>query len=452
VTDSERSAEVRAFPWYASLAETVLSRVRVVGTLAGVGALSLLNFGAQFTLGLVGATAATLGALALARGVSAPAPTTLTASRAGVRWAGAFVPVTNLTSATLADSRGMFVLTLERGWQVPLRFILASRDEGRALIDALGLGLSDRTHASLTASSLTGRSALVGAAGLVALFPLAVAAGAATSGIAAGLWLALWPAFGLITFVPGKLVVGRDAITHRWLFFTRTLRIDEVVRAEGVPATMTEPHRVRLHLREGRPLEVPVSTADRHDRHAIEAVSRLVERIEHAMTQRVREAPEVRFAEWHRELAGASVKERLLALRPAAGAYRAGAFPFTQNEFFAVLEHPNAAIEQRMSAAIALAAQPGSQERLLSASRTTALPQLERAIRAALSGDDAALGAVLSPGPRVRVSVESIPVRRSEPESGNEEASATAAEEETEAEAADEADASDDRPSLRARG
>lgn len=410
MSDSERSAEVGPFPWYVSLADTLLSRVRVVGTLAGVAALSLTSFGLQFTLGVVGATAASLGALALTRSLGAAAPTPLTASREGLRWANVFVPASELTGATIAERQRVFVLTVERGSRVPLRFVVASREEGRALIDAMGLGLSDRTHTTWTASALTGRRALVGAAGLVALFPLAVAAGIATSGFATALWLALIPLFGLITFVPGKLVVGRDAIAHRWLFFARSLRIDEVTRAEGLLATMTEPHRVRVHVRDGRSLDIPVSTADRHDRHAIEAVSRLVERIEHAMTLEV-QAPEERFSEWYRELAGASMNERLAALRPLAGPYRASAFPFTINELFSVLHHPKTPIEERVCAAVALAAQPGNNERLLAAARSTALPQLARVIHAALSGDDAALAAALTTGPRVRVSVESIPVR-----------------------------------------
>lgn len=330
-----------------------------------------------------------------------PGQTTARIDATGAHWEGGSVERSRLVSATVARVDGDWEVELKGRGPIPWAMKVGSDVEARRIIDTLGLGLDRQVHEFQLASRLIGGPAWAALCVVFTSYVFAIVASQRIPplGQLAMLATLVGGALALVLrFVPGHLVVGRDALRYRWLAYRRTYRLSDVASAHlampGAPGGgPRSAHRVILHLEQGANVTLPVSSAPREDPSGFEETSRIVEAIEAAQRQRARVAPSLSFEAWMSGHRDEPSPTWLAALRARDARYRdASEVPFTAVELGAVLDDPAADPRDRLAAAVALVARGAVEnERVLSASRATAILPLLEGLRAALAGDDAGL-------------------------------------------------------------
>lgn len=349
-----------------------------------------------------------LGVARLALGARTPKrPRKVTASLEGLHIEGR--PPTSarrLRSATIAKLPEGFQVDITRRFAPPIRLVAAHPEQARRIIDALGLGLDHRVFQTRLLSPIVGLRALAVGWGIVASAFVSLAFAQVSSGWSVTAWFCLMLTAVVLSNVPTRLRIGRDALETRWLWRRRSLRVTELARLEALPRTWAQPHRVRVHRHDGAPIDLPVSQHPKGHPAALEEVSRVIERIEAAM-HALPPGVDPRFGEWNRSRAVLTPELWLAALRQGEREYRQASMPFDSAALLDVLDDAGAALEDRAAAAVALGARSDAaiQVHLLRVTRTSALPELVKVIEAACSGDDAGLVQALRRVPRVRVAL-----------------------------------------------
>ncbi len=348
---------------------------------------------------------------ALANGVRAKAPRReIRASLDGLAIEGRrAIPAQRLLSATIAKIPEGFQVDVVRRWGLPIRMVTSSAAQARRVVDALGLGLDRRVFSTRILSPIVGMTGLVVGTSILFSAIAAIALADATGRLSIAAWFLGVACAVVLSNLPTRLRVGRDAIESRWLGWHRALRIADVERLEVLPRTWRHPHRVRVHPRRGAPIDLPISQVPRADPAGFEAASRVVERIEAAMHAPAPD-PDPRFSEWNRSRAALGPDAWLEALRPSDRAYRTAAMPFDAEALASVLDDPHGELEDRAGAAVALGARMDDalKKHLLDVSRATAQRELASVLEAVRRGDDAALRRALAKVPRVRVEVRPV--------------------------------------------
>ncbi|HEY8076113.1 MAG TPA: PH domain-containing protein [Labilithrix sp.] len=184
-----------------------------------------------------------------------------------------------------------------------------------------------------------------------------------------------------------RVVIGADGVRTEGVIAPGFVRYEDIASVTVVRNRYKTPVRVRLHLREGRPIDLPlVALGDDHARA-------IVKRIEDARARKTGAASLDALARGERDVA--SWREELARIATAEAGFRERALG--REDFERVLADASAPADQRVGAAIALrVADPeGAAARVRVAADATA----DEELRAALldQADDEALDRVTRP-------------------------------------------------------
>lgn len=403
VSEDARSIEVSLRPWWSSLAADVVRHVRPVATL-GLAALAAIMATSELWPAAVVVGASSLALLGLhVASRTAGRATTLVLDRDAVTVGGARVPRDELGAGTIERGVDHHVVRVARAFRPPLRFEVASVEAGRQLIARLGADLSRRPLVTWVGSRFRGPVVTVAALAwfVAAYVPNLV-----------GTWTFSWVTVmaGILALraAPSRLRIGADAIEQRWLTAVRRWAVGDLVSVEHLLPTLGQGHRLRLVLRDGSAVEIPLSSGAAPDARAHDLARTLIERIERAMREVPAPGPAA-FAEWNETLARGTADSWLAALHGEGDDYRAAAAErFTLGDLWRTLRDARARPVDRVAAAIVLARDAGHRADLEIVAAASVLPEVGGAIRLALARDDAGLAALLArtAPTRTRVRVE----------------------------------------------
>lgn len=280
---------------------------------------------------------------------------------------------------------GKAALELRSGARVEIA--LEGRDASRVL-DAIGLGPTERRAVFRWRGGL---DVVVGAIGGMAI-PLAllflapsVPLGALVCPILSG---APWLLAGWLggTVSQRSIEIGADALVARGRLRTVLARFADLVDARAIDGAL--PGRLELVFRDGRREKVLLDPEDVSIRAAVLA------RLETARAGAAARPEGQRLAELLANAGKSFADLRAMAARLLVSSVGFRDATVTETEVAALLDDPQATAEQRIAAAIALAARDGSgRARVRVAAESCASPKLRVALDAAAEGtlDDAML-------------------------------------------------------------
>lgn len=406
--ETDRAARVRRNPWIMALAASPLglALAAIVGAIGFGAPQPLVILPHMIILGLV------FSAFAWKKN-SRPreVPGKLVADDRGVSFAGELlVPRGEIKSGLVLPRAGgaPVVRFRRRGLHVPVDLRVADRDEGRALLRALGLDATQSVATFTLPSMAFGdpkqRWRFAAIIGVVAALLVPAAAilshlsPAAAMIFPVGLILILLTAT-VLTAIPTKLRVGADGLHATWLRYSRFIGYGDVARIDPYEDEGSGKNKLaglRLTMKSGEVVPIPVlakrsSVRDEiyilHERiaQAIETWSR-GEGVAHAALVR-RGGRET--SQWVRALRG-------------IGAFAnadARTAPVMPEKLWRIVEDPAAPADARAGAAVALgqSADEEARVRLRAAAAATAAPKLRIAIEAAAREEpDEALEAALA--------------------------------------------------------
>jgi hypothetical protein len=329
----------------------------------------------------------------------------------GVRVNGALeVPRDRIREAFVvpdSDSPPGARVRIERRMALPLEIRVRNKNQGRAILRALGLDATQRamtfTLPSRASSDLSWSMpiTIVSFALFVLVSMLDTVLGAMRP-VMMGSIVALWGA--LVALTPTKLTVGADGILLSWLGRRRFWGYDDIASVETWQDGQSESTWRRskwegllLHLRSGELVKFPVDEPSETG-GLREQVLMLEARVREALEGHRRSAPAFDTARLERS--GRNVGEWIRNLRAmgsvAAADHRTA--PLDPERLWRIVEDARATPVARVSAAVALSASIDAQgrTRLKTMADAVASPRLRIALEAAASEDEEALREALS--------------------------------------------------------
>ena len=317
-----------------------------------------------------------------------------------LRWAraaiatGLFVPATPFGPVVrLANPARMFSIDL----------IVQDEADGRALLEALDLGASQRTAHFTAHPNVSGVAAgaglmMIGIFGaFLALRVLMHGAGTFVAWLTALASIAIPYVPLALAVAPMRITVGVDGVLLRRLGGERFVPYREVERVEGydqgVVLVMRDGRSVRLRV---GPIETRVATIRDEQMAQRDA---LLARLRDAMRAADDGDTSVGSAR-ALERGGRSVREWMEHLRALAHRQEGGmrVAPVLRTHLWALLSDPNAAASDRAGAAVALARggeEGGTNERLRVVAGAVAEPRLRVVIEAVATGSEAKIETAL---------------------------------------------------------
>ena len=277
---------------------------------------------------------------------------------------------------------------LRRRWALPIELEVPSKEEGRGILRALGLDVTQSVASFRTMSrAVTRRRYTAAIAALflaVGIVPRLLGSGAASGvGIATVL-------LALVMIVPTRLSVGADGLVLRWFGRSRFLAHGEIAGVTRYDKSWGRSSQVGLavRLRSGEEVLIPV------------AQSSWVTQEAQIIEERIREALEAfRAGDAAADAAllrrgGRELAEWIAALRAIGAGANADmrTAPVARERLFRIVESPTAGAPDRAAAAVALGhdLDDDARRRLRVAAEAIAAPRLRFAVEAAASGGEEA--------------------------------------------------------------
>ncbi len=381
-------------------------------------------------LGPIAVTAAVLGPVAAAIGVNADlpllamlSPLLLAAGIGGSVYAFAQNPWTSEVLGDLeANKEGVFErgrlcvardqiragfllpdpprgprVRIQRKWRLPVEIRVRNEAEGRALLRALGLDVTQRAAEFFTPSrAMTDpRWAIVLGVGFAALSMLLGAFDVARGARGPGLQIPIVAAYlGFLFLTRTSVTVGADGILRSWLGKKEFWSYGDI---ESVKQYIDQSfwrrqkwEGIELVLRSGESVRIPISTQGWRNQTGLDLI---LQRVREAMESHRQGDPAADTALLTRQARTVSDwVQRLRAIGSGAHLDHRTA-PVGPERLFRIVEDPSAAPSARAGAAVALATSLDAEGklRLEGVAEAIAAPKLRIAIHAAASGDDAAL-------------------------------------------------------------
>lgn len=280
-----------------------------------------------------------------------------------------------------------FVRLVRKGLRPSHELVVASNEEGRALLTSLGLDASQTTATfrlpSKAISNLRWRMVVLGV--FMAMGAAAAALGARGPGAGLPVILASVAALAFI-LAPSRLDIGADGVVMSWLGTARFIPWGDVRSVESYVETEAgrkQWHGVQLELGSGELVRVPVSQGRAIATDKTEVV---LERAREAMeTFRAGNvAGEAMLLRRGTQALGAWLR-RLRDLGSETGSYRTEAA--APERLWRIVEDPRAEPDARAGAAVVLAPRldAAGRDRLRVAAAATALPQMRVALETVAS-------------------------------------------------------------------
>ena len=279
---------------------------------------------------------------------------------------------------------------LRRRWALPIELEVPSKEEGRGILRALGLDVTQSVASFRTMSrAVTRRRYTAAIAALflaVGIVPRLLGSGAA-SGVGFVIATVL---LALVMIVPTRLSVGADGLVLRWFGRSRFLAHGEIAGVTRYDKSWGRSSQVGLavRLRSGEEVLIPV------------AQSSWVTQEAQIIEERIREALEAfRAGDAAADAAllrrgGRELAEWIAALRAIGAGANADmrTAPVARERLFRIVESPTAGAPDRAAAAVALGhdLDDDARRRLRVAAEAIAAPRLRFAVEAAASGGEEA--------------------------------------------------------------
>jgi hypothetical protein len=309
------------------------------------------------------------------------------------------VPRSQIRAGLLKPTGGAPRVLLRRTFGLPIELEVNKGEDGRAVLRALGLDVS-QTVADFRMPSLLVTERWFGPA-MLAFFMIVMGIAGALGGrlapYAGALAFVGILAFAVLLVIPSRLRVGADGIETRWLGVRRFLPYDQMVgivryekgwgnsQVKGLRVTLRSGEEVEVPIKRGRWDDDQIAVIGERILEAKDAVERGDIAVDAALLQR-RERP---LGEW---------VAALRAIGTGANATLRTA-PVPRDKLMRIVEDPKQAATARAAAAVALGSEldDDGRVRLRMAAEATAAPKLRVAIeKVASGGDDAEIEAALS--------------------------------------------------------
>ncbi len=327
------------------------------------------------------------------------------ADEGGLHLGELHVPRAEIRDGVLLPGRPPRV-RLRRRLRLPIELEVASIDEGRALLRALGLGASQKVAVFGALSRAVARKR--NGALALAIF-LAVYAGVAVwmnshgaAALRASELLAMLDilAIAAVFLMPTRLSVGADGVALRWFGRERFIAYSDVVGVNryGRPRQGMDGLRfagVMLELRSGESVPIPIAQAKEDEQGSFIVEERIREALE-AHRRGGLAADSAALRRGQRDVS--NWVSALRALGAGANADMRTA-PLPPERLFRVVEDPAASSADRAAAAVALGSDldDAGRARLRTAAAAVAGPRLRAALETAASqAEQAALEAALA--------------------------------------------------------
>jgi hypothetical protein len=291
---------------------------------------------------------------------------------------------------------------IQRKWRLPIEIRVRNEVEGRALLRALGLDATQRAAEFFTPSRAMSdpRWAIVLGVGFAALSMLLGGFDAARGSRGPGLQIPIVAAYlGFLFLTRTSLTVGADGILRSWLGKKEFWSYGDI---ESVKQYIDQRfwrkqkwEGIELVLRSGDSVRIPVSAKGWRNETGLELI---IQRVRDAMESHRHGDPAADTALLARQTRTVSDWiQRLRAIGSGAHLDHRTA-PVEPERLFRIVEDPSAAPSARAGAAVALATSldADGKLRLEGVAEAIASPKLRIAIHAAAGGDDAALTEALS--------------------------------------------------------
>jgi hypothetical protein len=335
---------------------------------------------------------------------------TVKADRDGLRVGDRYWPRSAIRQGLVVpprDDKPMRVIFRQKKrFSLPIELEVASAEEGRRLLHALGLDASQTVATFNTMSRAVSKGKYVAATigGFFAFYGAFLAAAVQAPHHPAILG-AMIPVFvlALMAFVttmaaPTKVDVGADGIALRWLWRKRFIPFGEISAVTRFERSFGNSRTggVDLLLESGESVRLPVA----NPRSFGDRIAALEERIEEAMDTYRKGGAESDEALLRR--AGRELPAWIAGLRALGAGANADmrTAPLPRERLFRIVEDPSLGPSARAAAAVALGAEidGDGRARLRAAAEATAAPRLRIAIEKAAGegGEDEAIGEALA--------------------------------------------------------
>jgi hypothetical protein len=336
-------------------------------------------------------------------------PVHVEAGPEGVRVGDRFVPRAQIQAGLVVPGPSPRVL-LRRGARLDVELQASSTEEARGLLRAIGLDATQAVADFRALSWALGRrryGMLIGGgfAAFYLFFMNVLRLGQdhghapGLGGATMGLFVAGIVAMLVVFMSPTRLRVGADGLALGWLWTRRFVGYDQIEDVSRFEKGWGRSHvcGVRLQLRTGEEVLVPVTQGDRSSQE----IAVIEERIQEAMESFRRGGSAAEAALLRR--GERKVTEWVAALRALGTGANADmrTAPVPRERLFRIVEDPAASPPDRAAAAVALGAPGGDLDaegraRLQLAAKSTAAPRLRFAIETAAGEDQAAVEEALA--------------------------------------------------------
>ncbi len=308
-------------------------------------------------------------------------------------------PAWTLQSGAVLPTDGGALVVLSRGrLRGDVRLKVASVEEGRALIDALGVGTRDRALTRKIASRIFSPVGYLAAVlpflGGIPLALLASVLGASVETIPMAFALGLFwmlASFYTVGFVKTRLTIAADGVRIAWLGRERVIALEEIASVEAGRGFLGS-RRVTLALRSGERVDITVAMRGSNIFEPFDAETEsalIVERLRDAL--RVREGLEEASLEaWMDNAAGLSAGAWMRDLRLHVRSQMKERGAELLQGLLQMVENANVPAAMRAAAAAARGprhAEP-ARARVRAAAEGSAVPKLRVALEAAAEDRD----------------------------------------------------------------
>jgi hypothetical protein len=293
-------------------------------------------------------------------------------------------PRATLRGAAVFEQGDEAIVQLDRGLAPAVELVVPSLDAGRELLRALGLDAGQVTTRFWVKSRLATADVATLVVALVAGPLLGILVAALHSG--APLFVPVL-AYLALRALPARVDVGADGVEYRWLGWKTFVSARDIASVDRtrMNATPVTPSLacVRILRRDGRSVSIPVGAEDLLSERAAALCERIREVV--AASDGEAEAP----SQLARE--GRTVREWIESLRALSREHAYRTAGVSADALWALVEAPAGTAADRVAAAVAVARDDETRERVRVAAHAVAEPKLRVALEAAAEGDDDAL-------------------------------------------------------------